>query len=248
MIPITGIDHLVLAVPDLAASRAEFESLGFQLTEKAVHDRFGTSNHLIILGDCYIELLAIENPDVADRTSLNIMNQWVPRGGGLAMIALASDDALESHAALVQHGLSATEVMHWSRDANTPDGLKTASFSTFFMREELVPEVASFFCQQHTINYVRHPLWQVHRNGARRLAELSLGTARDMNALVEQLSRFAVTDQSASRVSARIGLHGISYEPSAVPHATISVSSSAAPSSAPLKTIAGVTLNFVRPD
>ncbi len=89
----TGIDHLVVAVPDPdAAVDALAAELGLTAGGGGRHDRLGTFNRLIWLGDSYLELIGVFDPELA-RAS------WVGRptlraledGGGLATWALASD-------------------------------------------------------------------------------------------------------------------------------------------------------------
>ena len=55
----TGVDHLVMAVRDLASARQVYEMLGFTVTPRAEHP-FGTSNHIIQLDDNFMELVGVE--------------------------------------------------------------------------------------------------------------------------------------------------------------------------------------------
>src|SRR5262249_61200545 len=60
-----AIDHVVLAVRDLARVAATYEALGFTLTPRALHeDRMGTSNRLAqFKAKNFIELLEVDRPD-----------------------------------------------------------------------------------------------------------------------------------------------------------------------------------------
>src|SRR5262249_61202480 len=60
-----AIDHVVLAVRDLARVATTYEALGFTLTPRASHeDRMGTSNRLAqFKAKNFIELLEVDRPD-----------------------------------------------------------------------------------------------------------------------------------------------------------------------------------------
>jgi len=88
-----GIDHLVIAVPDPdVAADALTAALGLTAGGGGRHDRLGTFNRLVWLGDSYLELIGVFDADLA-RAS------WVGRptvdaleaGGGLATWAIATD-------------------------------------------------------------------------------------------------------------------------------------------------------------
>lgn len=89
-----GIDHLVIAVPDPDAAAAEMEAhLGVAAGGGGRHERLGTYNRLVWLGDTYLELIGVFDPALA-------ADSWVGSptlralkgGGGLATWAIATDD------------------------------------------------------------------------------------------------------------------------------------------------------------
>jgi catechol 2,3-dioxygenase-like lactoylglutathione lyase family enzyme len=101
-----GIDHLVIAVDDLAeAAGVVGNALGLRVSPGGRHERLGTENRLIWLGDAYVELIAVVDPALA-RTS------WIgapalralDAGGGLATYALATDDIRRELERLRDHG------------------------------------------------------------------------------------------------------------------------------------------------
>src|ERR1041385_18666 len=60
---IDGIDHLVILVKDLDASRERYARLGFAATPRGTHSaHMGTGNYLFILERDYIELLGVLQP------------------------------------------------------------------------------------------------------------------------------------------------------------------------------------------
>jgi hypothetical protein len=91
-----GIDHLVIAVPDPDSAATELSRiLGLTAGGGGRHDRLGTYNRLIWLGDTYLELIGVFDPGLAAES-------WVGRpalhalrsdaGMGLATWAIATDD------------------------------------------------------------------------------------------------------------------------------------------------------------
>ncbi|HEX8730459.1 MAG TPA: VOC family protein, partial [Ktedonobacterales bacterium] len=58
----TRIDHVIIGAPDLDALERSFTAMGFSVTGGGSHPHLGTRNRIIILGEGYIELLAIADP------------------------------------------------------------------------------------------------------------------------------------------------------------------------------------------
>lgn len=102
---ITGIDHLVIAVPDLDAAAAALErEVGLAVGAGGRHERWGTANRLAWLGDSYVELLEVWDPALARESWIGTSAIGVlagAPGGGFASFGLASD-ALEQDAAMLR--------------------------------------------------------------------------------------------------------------------------------------------------
>ena len=98
-----GIDHLVIAVTDPDAAAADLEAaVGIAATGGGRHEKAGTFNRLIFLGDTYLELigvwdraLAAANPIGA--AALAALDAGTP---GLVTWGIATDDARREVAAL----------------------------------------------------------------------------------------------------------------------------------------------------
>lgn len=73
------VDHILLAVDDLAAGAALLEErFGLASVEGGRHPGWGTANRIVPLGDTYLELIAVEDRDQADRTPFG---QWIAGDG-----------------------------------------------------------------------------------------------------------------------------------------------------------------------
>jgi len=63
---VLAIDHIVLPVTNLAVAAAEFESrYGLASIEGGHHASWGTANRIVPLGDAYVELVAVVDPEAA---------------------------------------------------------------------------------------------------------------------------------------------------------------------------------------
>jgi catechol 2,3-dioxygenase-like lactoylglutathione lyase family enzyme len=89
-----GIDHLVIAAadPDRAADRLA-DALGLTVGGGGRHERLGTLNRLIWLGDSYLEIIGVFDPAQAAASWLGrLVVRTLASGGGLATWAVTTDD------------------------------------------------------------------------------------------------------------------------------------------------------------
>ncbi len=98
-----GIDHVILAGPDLDAMEETFTRLGFHVTGGGEHPHLGTRNRVIILDESYIELLAIADPDRASPA----LKDFIAMGGGWIGYALQSKDITAETEAMRKRGVDA---------------------------------------------------------------------------------------------------------------------------------------------
>ncbi len=185
-----GIDHLVLAVRDLAKARAFYETLGFTTTPRAEHP-WGTANHLVQLSGCFLELLGV--PDPAKILPQNpgefgfgaYVRDFVAAREGMSMLVFQSHDARRDQAEFTASGLKTYAPFDFGREAKLPDGASArVAFSLAFVTDPRMPEAAFFTCQQHAPKYFWKREYQVHANGARTIAEVVM-VAREPPALAE---------------------------------------------------------------
>ena len=86
-------DHLVIAVRDLEAASADFQALGFDVRPGGRHEGFGTRNAIVRFGLDYLELIIVDDEQLALRTSRGALVEFLrDHEIGLCAYALATDD------------------------------------------------------------------------------------------------------------------------------------------------------------
>ena len=190
------IDHLVLAVRDLDAARADFQRLGFTLTPVARHP-FGTANMLAQFGGSFLEILAVADPAAipsGDGThfSFGAFNRDYLEGGeGLSMLVLKSGDAAADRADFAAHDLRVYEPFGFERVATGPDGTeRKVAFSLTFTSDSRLKHAGFFTCQHHFPENFWKAEFQRHANGALAIASAVMVT-RDPADFHEFLTHFS---------------------------------------------------------
>lgn len=103
---LTGIDHVLIACADPDRAVAELEAaVGLQASAGGRHEKHGTFNRLLWLGDSYIELLGVVDRERAEqswwgRRALAVIDRSTG-GAGYMGVVMASDD-LAADAAVVR--------------------------------------------------------------------------------------------------------------------------------------------------
>jgi catechol 2,3-dioxygenase-like lactoylglutathione lyase family enzyme len=94
------LDHVVYAVPDLDEAAIRFrERFGLDSTEGGRHERWGTANRIVPLGDQYLELVAAVDEPMAAETAFgrSVLDRAAGGGGWFTIAAVADDlDAVAS--------------------------------------------------------------------------------------------------------------------------------------------------------
>ena len=187
-----GIDHLVVAVPDLATASARYEALGFTLTPRASHpDAMGTANRLAqFAGRNFLELLEVDRPGTLDghdlaasppRFSFGAHNRDFLRGRdcGLSMLVLATDDARRDLERFEAAGLRTHAPFEFERRATMPDGGEArVAFRLGFVTTPEMPDIAFFVCENRFSESFWKPPFQVHANRARAISRAYLAASR----------------------------------------------------------------------
>lgn len=172
-----ALDHLVLPTASLEAARGRLGALGFTVAPTGVHP-FGTANCCVYMADgTFLEPLAVADADACAKAAAE-GNVFVARDrafreergdDGFSAIVLASDDSGADHTRLTGAGLSAGDVLSFSRPVQNASGRSdTASFRlAFAAAPDTVPFV--FSCQRVNAPAVDRSALQRHANGVTRL-------------------------------------------------------------------------------
>jgi catechol 2,3-dioxygenase-like lactoylglutathione lyase family enzyme len=167
---ITGIDHTLIGVRDLEASRTVWGRLGFTVTPRGRHIGWGTGNYCIMLDSGYIELLGI----IDGSQFTNKLDQFLEQREGLMGIAFSTDDAGSCQAQLSAAGMHPDGPKDLARLLELAEGDVTPSFKLVFLPPEETPAVRAFVCYHTTPELVRRPDWQHHANGATALISVTV--------------------------------------------------------------------------
>ena len=118
---ITGIDHVVILVRDLAAAMDDYGRLGFTVVYGGAHPG-GTHNALIAFEDgSYLELIAFQDPDAPHD---HPWHDALARGEGLVAFAIGSTDLAADLEAARSRGLTVGAIQDGGRER--PDGARLA--------------------------------------------------------------------------------------------------------------------------
>lgn len=169
------LDHVVIAVHDLATAIADYRSLGFNVQPGGRHSKSTSHNALIVFQDgAYFELIAWPQPDPAHRW----YDVLVKHGEGLMDFALLPDDVPGAIERARSRGLALDGPVDGGRFR--PDGVelqwRTGRQKTFDL---------PFLCRDITPRDGRVPTGDVrrHANGATGVATVSVAVA-DLEASV----------------------------------------------------------------
>lgn len=100
---LTGIDHVIIGVRDLEAAARRFEEQpGLRASGGGIHPSGGTANRIIVIGETYLELIAVRAPDEAQPG----ITQRLAKGEGYLNVALDSNDLEADSAAMRERGVA----------------------------------------------------------------------------------------------------------------------------------------------
>lgn len=121
---ILGIDHILIAVEDVALATEVYQNLGFQVLEGGEHPKMGTYNSLVPLADgTYLELIGIFDHALAEQANSRIVGA-LHEENRLASFALASDDLDGDVKAMRARGFEIGDPYDGERQR--PDGTRVA--------------------------------------------------------------------------------------------------------------------------
>ncbi len=163
-----GIDHIVIAVPDLEVAQQNYAALGFAVVPGGRHP-VGTHNALISFTDgSYIELIAFYEANPAHKW-------WRPlqQGGGLVDFCLQTDHLLGDTRAFRAAGVPVDDPSPLSRVR--PDGYRLTWVLS--IPREGYRGVAPFLIQDETPREERIPRQMTHTNGVTGIATVTVAVA-----------------------------------------------------------------------
>lgn len=196
----TGIDsinHVGLAVFDMADAASRYERLGFVLSPLSMHAGamtpgeaprpLGSGNRCAVFGRNYVEILAHvrkELPDVHVR-------EFLERYQGLHIICFGAPDADVLETGLARAGVGNSGVIPLQRDVDTEDGERTAKFRRVLFEDGQTPEGLIQAAQHLTPQYIHQDRYRRHPNGAVALTEVVLCVPDDETAgFVDRYRRY----------------------------------------------------------
>ena len=170
---LTGIDHVVIVVPDLDTAIKSYEDLGFSVVRGGRHP-IGSHNALIGFADgAYLELIAFFEPTANHR-----WRAMLDKGGGLVDFCMQTDDLAADAAAFRKAGVAMGEP--WPLSRTRPDGY-TLSW-VLSTPGEPHGGLAPFLIEDTTPRDERVPRQRTHANGVTGIATLTVA-APDVSAV-----------------------------------------------------------------
>ena len=165
---IAGLDHAVIAVRDLDAASQTFTRMGFTLAPRGLHST-GSSNHNIMLGSDYFELLTVPNANPLQA----YFHEFQRHHEGLAALALTGTDVTAALPVLAEQGFEPSPPKDFSRAVTQGSRTGTARFRLTNIAPHATPGAQVFICQHFTRELVWLPELQRHANGATGLAAVA---------------------------------------------------------------------------
>ena len=235
------LDHLVLPASSLAVARARLTALGFTVAPDG-HHPFGTANCCVYLSDgTFLEPLAVGDAAQAS-ASARAGNVFTARDAayrrdvgndGFSALVLASGDADADQTAFTEAGLSAGNILEFSRPFVDAAGASDiASFRLAFAADPRADDVFLFTCQRLNAPKVDRSALQSHANGAARIVRIIIAANKpaDLADLLTTGAGWANTDASDGRLEIDLPNAALVAMAPAAVEAELGVAVGAAPS------------------
>lgn len=211
---IDNINHVGMAVRDMAATAALYESFGFLLTPFSVHSgawkpnetvkSLASGNRCVMFSSNYLEILASES---AVEPSPRI-EAYLSRHQGAHIICFNSEDLSSVDRRIAGAGIKTSGVIPLQRDIDTPTGIQTAKFERVQFAPDDSPEGYIQAATHLTPQYIYQPRYTAHPNGCDRLTETIVVT-EDLDHFVQKYSRYIGAAPDCDGVSAAFSFsHG----------------------------------------
>jgi len=181
-----ALDHCVLPTADLDVAARRFAALGFTVAPIGVHP-FGTANHCVYFADgTFLEMLAVGDESMAQAAAAagNVFvahdRTFRQRIGaeGFSAIVLQTGDARQDHEDFLRAGVSAGEILDFSRAFVDAAGSRgEASFRLAFARNAKAPVLLVFACERIAVPRVDRGALQRHPNGVTAIKRIGISAA-----------------------------------------------------------------------
>lgn len=167
-----ALDHCVLPTAGLDIAKARLEALGFAVAPMGVHP-FGTANHCTYFADgSFLESLAVADRALAEQAAATgnvfVRHQLDTADGrdGFSALVLQTNDAAADHRSFADAGVSAGDILEFSRAFVDPAGARaTATFRLAFAQVAEAPGILVFTCERVAVPHVDRAALQRHANG-----------------------------------------------------------------------------------
>ncbi len=202
MSDINNLNHVGMAVRDLADAVGRFEAMGFQLTPYSPHSAAwkpgepvqpqGSGNRCVMFENDYLEILASEDPA---RPAGRISN-FLKRHQGAHIICFNTQRPHDVESRLKSEGIATSGVIPLQREIDTPEGVRTARFARIQFAPEHSPEGYIQAAQHLTPQYIYQPRYIVHPNGCTSLRTTFVVT-NDPEGFTEKYRRYTGLAETA---------------------------------------------------
>lgn len=183
---VSGLDHVVVLVRDLADAEARLGRLGFRPTPRGVHSaHMGTANTTILFGEgTYLEALGVLQPT---QDNLAVRTMLAEREGPYGL-AFKTDDADAAAAEFAEAGIGPGVALEFARPVELPSGPREAAFRVARTDPAHTPGSWLFVCQHRTPEVTWRSDFLEQPNGAHGIAEVA-GMAEDLEAMAKAYGR-----------------------------------------------------------
>jgi catechol 2,3-dioxygenase-like lactoylglutathione lyase family enzyme len=179
---INNINHVGMAVRDLAETTARYEAMGFRLTPYSPHSAawkpgdpvqpLGSGNRCVMFENTYLEILASEDP----RKPAARITNFLKHHQGAHIVCFDCGDCEFVDQRVRGHGFETSGVIPLQREIDTPNGVRTAKFVRTQFAPKDSPEGYIQASTHLTPEYIYQPRYIGHANGCFRLSEAIMVT------------------------------------------------------------------------
>ena len=212
---IDSVNHVGMAVRNLADATARYESMGFVLTPFSPHSGawkpgetvrpLGSGNRCVMFANNYLEILANADPDVPSER----LAGYLRHHEGAHIICFNTQAPASVDARLHAAGLETSGVIPLQRDIETEEGVRTARFERVQFSPDDSPEGYIQAARHLTPEYIYQPRYVRHPNGCTELSDVYV-IVDDVDAYRNRYERYTGVraDVDGGRAAFRFSLCG----------------------------------------